>query len=79
MSAVDSPQGMQSPAWALPMSTPAAPYVQVRDLEAALREREDALEERGRLLGRAKAAVEQLHTELERQRREAEEYKAQAR
>ena len=72
----DSPQGLVSPAWA--GATP-APFLQVRDLEAALRERDDALEERTRMLSRAKAAVEQLHGELERTRREADESKGQVR
>ena len=72
----ESPQGLVSPAWA--GATP-APFLQVRDLEAALRERDDALEERTRMLSRAKAAVEQLHSELERTRREADESKGQVR
>jgi hypothetical protein len=72
----DSPQGLVSPSWA--GATP-APFLQVRDLEAALRERDDALEERTRMLSRAKAAVEQLHGELERTRREADETKGQVR
>ena len=52
---------------------------QVRELEAGLRERDDELEERDRLLARAKGALEVLSTELERTRREAEASQAQVR
>ncbi len=50
-----------------------------RELEEALSAKEEIVDERGRLLFRAKAAIEQLHAELQRTRREAEAYQTEAR
>jgi chromosome segregation ATPase len=50
-----------------------------RELEEALAAKEDVLDERGRLLFKAKAAIEALHSELMRTRREADAYQSEAR
>jgi hypothetical protein len=57
----------------------ASVFERQRELEEALAAKEDVLDERGRLLFKAKAAIEALHSELMRTRREADAYQSEAR
>ena len=54
-------------------------YERQRELENALAASEGALDERGRLLHKAKGALEALHAELTRTRRDAETAQAEVR
>ena len=66
---------------ALAPSTPlsAAVFERQRELEEALASSEAAVDERARLLSRAKAALETLHAELLRARADAAAYQAEVR
>jgi hypothetical protein len=57
----------------------ASVFERQRELEEALAAKEDVLDERGRLLFKAKAAIEALHSELMRTRREADAYQSEVR
>jgi hypothetical protein len=67
-------------AFAAPLSPlTAGVFARQRELEEALAARESDCDERGRLLARAKAAIETLHAELLRTRRDAEAYRTEVR
>ena len=66
------------------MASPLTPltagvYARQRELEEALSAHEAVADERGRMLSRAKSALEALHAELLRTRAEAAAYQAQVR